>query len=212
MKIATHLVFTFILSACLSSQLNADVVVAFSTDNGNSLSNEANILAGDLVTVSVFLAESNPDTILANDGLLGFGLTGIANLDGSGTITDAGHNPVFDFSSTDDFSSSSIDWEALVLNNTVPTGSRILLGSFDFQTVSDGSTTFEFGDIQPGSTSAEANWLSGAGSELDQVIFGTGSSDTFQFVVNVSSVPEPASSAILLLGSLALACNRRRSR
>lgn len=212
MKITTYLVFTIILSACLSSQVNADIAIAFSTDNGSSFSNDVNVQAGGLVAVSIFLSESGSDTVLANDGLLGFGLAGTASLGGSGTITDAGHNPIFDFSSTNSFSDDSIDWEALVLNNTAPTGSRILLGSFDFQTVADGSATFEFGDIQPGSTSAESNWLSGAGAELDEIIFGTGSFNTFQLRVNVTSVPEPASSAVLLLGSLALVCNRRRSR
>ncbi len=210
MKIVTQLIYTVILFACLSPQLNADVSLAFSTDNGGSFSNEANVLAGDLVKVTVFLAESTPDTVLATDGLLGFGLTGFATLSGSGTITAASHSSEFDFSSTDSFSTSMLDWEALVLNNAVPTGSNIVLGSFDFQTVADGSTAIEFGDIQPGSTSAEANWLSGAGSELDEVIFGTGATDTFQFRINVSSVPEPSSAAVILLGSFLLAFGRRR--
>ncbi len=207
----TNTLLLLVLTLSWSASSNADNVIQFSIDNGSTFGNSFNIDPGSSVNVGVFLTESSPDTALANDGLLGFGLTGNLASSNIGVISAASPEPVFDFQATNEFTATSINWEALVNNNTIPTGSRIALGSFQFDSTADGTSTFTFGDIQPGSGSANVNWLTGAGTELDEAIFGTGAAGTFQLTLSTAAVPEPGSAGVIAMGSLLLILRRRRN-
>ncbi len=191
------------LSCVLSQIASADLVLSFSIDGGTNFDSEFDVLAGDSLTVGVYLQETALDTILTDEGLLGFGLAAVTSPTNLGLISAATINPTFDFPSTNEFTASTTNWEATVFLNSAPSGTAVELGTFQFDTNANGTTVFSFSDIQPGTGSANTNWLTGlSGSELDQQIFGAGSSNTFQFSINASSaVPEPSS--IVMLSCLA---------
>ncbi|MEL7500229.1 MAG: PEP-CTERM sorting domain-containing protein [Planctomycetota bacterium] len=207
----TNTMLLLVLTLSWSANANADIVIQFSIDDGATFGDSFNIDRGSSVNVGVFLTESSPDTALANDGLLGFGLTGNLASSNFGAISAASPDSAFDFQATNEFSATSIDWESLVLNNSVPTGSRIALGSFQFDSIADGISTFTFGDIQPGAGSTNANWLSGAGVELDEAVFGTGAADTFQLTLSTTAIPEPGSASMFAMGAMLLVLRRRRA-
>lgn len=192
--------FVFLASI---GEARAGLVLEFSVDGGATFGNSFRVAENSSTTVGVVIAEFAPDTILSDQGLLGFGLAGSVLQPDSGFISNASIDPVFDFKTTDQFTGESISWEAAVFLNSVPTGSRIQLGSFQFDATGLGDTTIEFGDIQPGTGSANVNWLSGGFDELDEVIFGPGGNDTPRLSFSVVAVPEPSSFALIAVGALA---------
>ena len=197
------------LSMVCAGNAKADLVLEFSIDGGSTFGDSFVVENDSTSTLSVFLSETAPDTVLSDDGLLGFGLRG-SLASGSGSITSGNIDPVFDFTNTEEFTATSLAWEGLVFNNTVPQGSRILLGQFDYQLAGDETSVFEFVDFTPGSGSANANWLTGGGAELDEAIFGAGSPGVFQLTLSTSAIPEPASATMLAAASLVLIIRRRR--
>ena len=82
-----------------------------------------------------------------------------------------------------------------MLANDIPTDSPIRLGSFQFDSSGAGSSTFTFGDRGPGAGTPNASWITGTGTELDELIFG-------------ANIPAPFS--IIAMGSLLAVCRRRR--
>ena len=189
---------------CSAQQLN------FSIDGGNSFGNSFNIASGSSTNVDVFLSEVPPDTTLSTAGLFSLGLA--ADLDSAafGTISSADLNPVYDFITTDSFNTIAIEWEAAVLANTIPTGSSIRLGSFQFDSTAAGVSSFTFGDSQPGSGGINDNWFTGSGVLLDDLIFGAGSTGTFSLTLNSAAVPEPGTVSLILFGTMLAGFRRRK--
>jgi len=149
--------------------------------------------------VDVFLNEDDADNILDIEGLFGLGLTAVATPTTCGVISAAMIDPLYDFNTIDEFTDSTIDWEAAILLNDIPVAQSIFLGSFQFDTTASGTTVFSFADRLPGTGTANVNWLSGAGTELDQLIFGAGATGTFDLTINSTVIPEPGSSGLILL-------------
>jgi hypothetical protein len=202
--------FLLVFSLSFSASSHADNLIQFSIDGGSTFGDSFVIDTGSSVDAGVFLSETSPDTALSDDGLLGFGLTGTLASADAGVIAAASPDSVFDLLTTDEFTSTTINWESAAFSNAAPTGSSIALGSFGFDSIADGTSTLTFGDIQPGAGSANANWLTGAGAELDQNIFGSGSTGTFQVSISTSAVPEPSSVVLLGLASSLVFVRRRR--
>ena len=192
-----------------ASNAYADYTVEFSIDGGSTFGNSFIVDNGASATVSVFLTESAPDSTVTNDGLLGFGLSGVLS-SGPGEVTFADLDPIWDFPSTEEFTATSLDWEGLVFSNSAPLGPRVLLGQFGYNVTGEGTSSLTFSDIQPGSGSANANWLSGGGAELDEAIFGSESTGSFQLTFSTEGIPEPASATILAATSLGFFVRRRR--
>jgi hypothetical protein len=190
---------------------NADLFALFSDDGGTTFSNSYTVTTGSTLTIDVFLGQSSPNTELTDEGLFSLGLAATSPSAASAIVTGTTLNPTFDFVSTDSFTSTSIDWEAAVLANAVPMGSEILLGSFDLATTADGVTVFSFGDIQPGTGAANANWLTPDSTVLDELIFDARSEESYGLTIEaVSNVPEPGAAGLVGLFCIALA--RRRVR
>lgn len=190
---------------------NADIFALFSDDNGATFSNSYVVTTGSTLTVDVFLGQNGGNTELTDSGLFTFGLAATAPSTASGSISSATLNPDFDLPLTDQFDADSIDWNAAVLANSAPTGNEVLLGSFDWTTVADGTTTLSFGDILPGTGAANATWVTDNGVTLDEIIFGPGATDTFDLTIEaISQVPEPGSAA--LIGFLFVGLMGRRVR
>ncbi|MFK7767401.1 MAG: PEP-CTERM sorting domain-containing protein [Mariniblastus sp.] len=185
---------------------SADPIITFSIDNGLTFSNTFVVEAGSSTVIDIFLIDT-AGTILADEDLLGFGLRG-ATTTSSGVISSAAVDDIFDFKDSDTFTATGIEWEASAFSNPAPSGPNVELGSFQFDSTGDGTSVFNFTDRTPGTTSAEVNWLTGLGNELDQRIFpvGTGS---YQLNI-VAGVPEPGSMTVLLLVGVAGTLRRRR--
>ncbi len=205
-----------IIAACFSVLLSWSPVTSnaqtldFSIDGGNSFGNSFDVATGSTTNVEVYLSDVAPGTVLSSEGLFGFGLRGDLDSTAAGSVASASINPTFDFVTTDDFNAIAIEWEAAVLANSIPTASSVLLGSFQFNSTGSGVSALTFGDIDPGSTSLEANWLSGFGTELDESIFGSGSANTFVLSLNSNAVPEPGTASLFVFGSMVLSAFRRR--
>ena len=208
-KIVTAVCLT-VLTFNFSSSVKADNLLEFSIDGGNTFGDSFVIDADSSVEVDIFLSETAPDTALANDGLVGFGLRGLLGSTDAGSISAGNLDSVYDFPATEEFTADSVTLEGLVLNNPVPTGSRIALGSFLFDSSGEGTSILTFGDIQPGAGSANANWLTGAGVELDEAVFGAGSAGTFRLTLSTSAIPEPSSLMVLGLVSAVTVLRRKR--
>ncbi|MCC9602647.1 PEP-CTERM sorting domain-containing protein [Stieleria sp. JC731] len=200
----------FTILCGFSHNADAALMINFSVDDGASFGNSFTIEEGSVTKIGIFLSESGNTSILTDEGLLGFGLTGTLEAASPGTITSVTTNPVFDFNTGEAFTSQSITMESAIFTNPVPTGSSIFLGDFEFASTGAGESNFLFSDLTPGSGTANASWLSGIGTELDSQIFGTGSADNFGLTLNTTAVPEPGSFGLFLIGLPALLLNRRR--
>lgn len=189
-------------SALLAASLfcraaTAGLILNFSSDGGSSFSNDFTAITGDSLQIGVYLTDTDAGSVLATDGLFGFGLSGSTSSTNLGMITAAAINPVFDFGTTDEFTTSTIEWEDIVLLNDIPTGQSIWLGTFTYESSSNGTTLFTFGHNAPGVT----KWLAGDGiTVLDEAIFGPGALETYQVTVTTQAIPEPSSFCVVLGG------------
>lgn len=186
-------------ATCTAQQLD------FSIDGGSSFGNSFNIANGSSTNVDVYLSEVPPDTTLSTEGLFSLGLKGDLVSTAFGSIASASINPNFDFVTSDSSNTIALEWEAAVLANTIPRTPSVLLGSFQFDSTGAGVSSFTFGDIRTG---GDINWLTEAGAELDESIFGLGSTGTYSLTLS-TAVPEPCSAALIVIGAI-LAGSRRR--
>jgi len=92
----------------------------------------------------------------------------------------------------------------------IPISQSIFLGSFQFDTIADGSTVISFADRLVGTGTANTGWLDGAGLELDQLLFGPGATNTFDVTINSIAIPEPGPLALCVGGMLIAGLHRRR--
>jgi len=190
------------LETCNAQQLD------FSIDGGNSFGNSFDIGVGSSTDVEVYLSEIPPDALLSTEGLFGFGLLGDLDMAAPGEITAASINAEFDFVSSSNFNSVAIEWDAAVLANSIPTQSRVLLGNIQFDSSGAGVSMFTFGDRLPGTGTANASWLTGIGTELDELVFGTGATNTYSLALK--AVPEPVALPLILISAMALGVRRKR--
>lgn len=202
--------FAFVASMlAVASPSQAALLLQFSDDNGTSFADDFSVNTGDTITLEVYLTDSDVAGVLNTDGLVGFALVGNWNA-GFGTLTSNTINPTFDFAFNDS-TATMIEWDAGTIG-AAPTGLQVLLGEFEFTTSADGVTTFDFNDRDQGTGSLAANWLSGSNATIDELIFGTPSTQTFSLTVTASAVAVPEPSSIAFLGILACGTVFRRAK
>ncbi|MEM9412538.1 MAG: hypothetical protein AAGA30_15595 [Planctomycetota bacterium] len=210
--------FKTIFSVCtllvigLSQNATADLILTFSNDDGVTFGDNLEITDGQTGVVSIYLAQTDPTTLLSVDGLTGFGLSVDLESTGAGTLVSSEVDSAFDFVQTEEFTETTALLDAAAFFNSTPVASMVRLGSFEFSATRQGTATLSIGDIRPGDTSADVNWLSGTGAELDQLVFGSGSANRFDLTLSVVPVPEPGycTTIALLFGSLSTLSMRRK--
>lgn len=187
-------------AACSAQQLE------FSIDGGSSFGNSFNIAEGSSTNVDVYLSQILPDTTLSTEGLFSLGLKGDLDSAAFGTISSASVDPTYDFVTTDSFNTIALEWEAAVLANAVPKSSSIRLGGFQFDSTGAGVSSFTFGDVRTG---ADMNWFTESATELDESIFGAGSTGMYSLTLN-TAVPEPCAVPLILVGAMLVSSRRRK--
>ncbi|MEL7497650.1 MAG: PEP-CTERM sorting domain-containing protein [Planctomycetota bacterium] len=200
-----------IVLLCLGSTASADLVIGFSDDGGISFSDDFEVATGDGLTIDVFLRQNGVDTVLTDEGIVAWGFDLTHSPTGLGTIADPTVNPVFDFENHNVITSDGFEWEYAETASLGIRGNDILLGSFQFNASSEGTTTFTVEDRLVGTGVGNANWITSSFASLDEEIFGVGAADTYQFSVNsIVGVPEPNS--LLMFGLLGMSVLHRRRR
>lgn len=187
----------------------ADLTLEFSVDNGSTYTNTHTLTAGNSVSIEVYLRDSDAAGVLVNDGLFGYGLRGTGFDTSNWTRQNSAIDSVFDFS-VDSSTDTEIRWNGAVFNNAAPTGQDLLLGSFDLLSLSTGTTILSFSDIDPGTDSGNNSWVSGTGSELDQLIFDPGLGGQSTYNLTIIAVPEPSYLCIVMAICGCKAIQRRR--
>lgn len=193
----------------MTGATQADLTVEFSVDGGASFTTTQTLTAGDTATIEVYLRDTEATGSLVNDGLFGFGLLGTGFDVSKGSRQNTAIDPVFDFS-VDESTESEIRWNGNVFNNAAPTGQDILLGSFDWVTSNAGTTVLSFSDIDPGSGTGNASWVTAASEELDQRIFDPLSGGQLSYDLTIVAVPEPTAASFLLCFGVFCSVSRRR--
>lgn len=184
----------------LASTAEADQILAFSTDSGATFSDAFEVNVGETVTVGLYLNEIGPDTDLADDGLIGFGLD-LSYIAEFGTISSADPSAFFNVQNHDVRSATGFEWEYFEENSSGLRGSTVFLGSLDFASTQTGLTNFTISDRLVGGGFSNASWFTVSANSLDENIFGNGATDTYSFSINSSAVPEP--SGVILLAAMA---------
>ncbi|MEM6470120.1 MAG: hypothetical protein AAF802_11240 [Planctomycetota bacterium] len=204
-----------LLSATLSAGVaRAELTIAYSVDDGNSFSSEVDIREGESVEIEIYARQSEPETVLLSEGLIAFGLDLTIDPRDLGRLTEASVNQQFDLENVNLFTETGFEWEFGVGNGIGVSGDEILLGSFEFESTSIGTTEITVGDRLVGTGIGNASWLTPTPEILDQRIFGANSTDRFSFFINATAIPEPSSCFIVggLFGAATLRRGRRKSR
>lgn len=176
---------------------NAGLVLDFSDDNGVSFADDFTVQTGEGLTIGVFLRQTAPDTILNDEGIVSWGFDLTRSLS-SGTLASPTVNPEFDFENHNVATAAGYELEYAQTSGVGVSGDSIPLASFEFTSLSDGTTDFEIGDRLVGAGPGNATWFTSGFVELDEQIFGTGAVDTYRFSVSsISAVPEPSSLMVL---------------
>ena len=208
-----HLITCFLLPLVfLCDFAFADLVVGFSADNGESFQDSMDVRVDESINVEIYLRQTGSDSVLTDEGIISWGLDIARSSADLGTISDITPNPSFDFQNHNVITETGFEWEYAVTAGTGIKGNEILLGSFQFNSLSEGTTQFTLQDRIVGAGPGNATWFTPSFTELDQQIFGSGAAGTFQFSVNaISAVPEPHSFVLLcyMLGIMKLRRNRK---
>ncbi len=205
----TKILALLVAATCLGGTAQAETVLQFSNDSGTTFANAFTVDTGETATVQIFLTETAADTQLVNDGLIGFGLD-LVHSEGLGNISSADPNSFFDLENHDVRSANGFQWEYFESNSTGLRASTVLIGTLDFATTGEGTTTFTVSDRLVGSGFTNASWLTSTVSALDEEIFGSGASETFGFSISTTAVPEPSSIILLCATSIGFLAIRRR--
>ena len=198
-----------LLPACTSY---GELVLRFSDDGGNTFKTNFTGNPNSNFSVGLYLVDTDGvGGILEQEGLFSFALAGQVTSGNSGVISGATSNPVFDAVGVNNgFTATSVELQAGVLFNIPPVGPEVLLGTFEFDAVSNGTTSIEWGDLVPGSGTTADNWLTGSNNLIDDQIFGVGSNDVFVTNFVVTSIPEP--STMLMFSAVMVHLLGRRKR
>ncbi|MEL7337991.1 MAG: PEP-CTERM sorting domain-containing protein [Planctomycetota bacterium] len=203
-----------LMLACICKPANAELTLAFSTDNGENFSDVFDVRTGESLRIGVYLQQSGGETILTSEALVawGFGLT--RSPSEFGAIADAFSNPAFNFENHNVATTSGFEWEYGESAATGIRGDEILLGSFQFDAIEEGITRFTVEDRLVGSGIENASWFTSALTPLDTEIFGETEEDTFRFSVNsITAIPEPSGTVLIVgIGLIAYVRRRRRNR
>ena len=192
---------------CLGSSSHADQLLTLSS--GGTVSDAFIGAVGETLSIDFFLTETEPDTIVADEGLIGFGFD-LEFTPGLGTISSANPDEFFDAANFDERSSTGFEWEYFRDDSMGSTGSSVRLGGMDFLVSAEGTTTFTLSDRVVGTGFNNASWFTPTLSFIDNDIFGSAGTDTFSFSVS-TAVPEPGS-MVFLPGIALLAFRRNRKR
>lgn len=203
---------TILAFACCCRSADADLIVDFSVDNGNSFADSFDVQTGDSLNIGIYLRQTAPDTILTEEGLVSWGFDLTRERTNLGEISNLSTNPVFDLETRNVTTASGFEWEYSDNTSVGLNGDAIMLGAFQFDSTAEGLSVFTIKDRLIGSGAGNANWITPAFSFLDEDIFGAGAADTIQFSVNaVSAVPEPNSFALLSCIAGLVIVRRRRA-
>ena len=180
----------------LASAAEADQVLAFSSDSGETFTDAFEVNVGETVTVGLYLNEIGPGTILVDDGIVGLGLD-LSFVADRGTISSANPSSFFNVQNHDVRSATGFEWEYFEEANTGLRGSSVFLGSLDFASTQSGLTNFTISDRNIGSGLSSASWFTPDLGILDENIFGAGATDTYSFSITASAIPEPSGAIVL---------------
>lgn len=201
------------LLAGFSKPACADLILSFSADNGVSFSDSFTVAVDDSLTIGIYLQQTAPDTILTDEGMVGWGFDLTRDNVALGSISNAAANSVYDFENHNVTTAAGFEWE-YGTTSTDPAdfqGSLFHLGSFQFDPTGEGSTLFTVEDRRVGTGFGNASWLTPLANNFDEQLFGSGAAGSFQFSINATAVPEP-SSLVLMSGVAAFGVLRRRRR
>lgn len=211
----SHPVFCPALTALLlvvfAASSQAGLVISFSDDNGAGFANTFTVQTGESTTIGVFLQQTSPDTILNDEGIVSWGFNLSRSPSDLGTLSSPAINSEFDFENHSVATAAGYELEYAQTTGAGVTGDSILLASFEFTSSADGTTGFTVEDRLIGAGPGNATWFTPSFTELDEQIFGTGATDTYQFSIqSISAVPE--SSCFALFGGLVGLVSLRRPR
>ena len=200
---------------CMNNIASADLAIAFSIDNGVNFVDQVEATAGDQLTIGIYLRETDPvnERLLVDEGIISFGFDLTRSNPGLGTIVDPVVNSEFDFVNHDVTTATGFEWEYGESLGSGIKGANVLLGSFQFDIASPGTSTMTVEDRLLGSGTGNASWYTPSFADIDEQIFGTGASNSFGFTIHaVSAVPEPNSITLFGLLMTGFAVVRRRVR
>ena len=107
----------------------AQLIIAFSDDQGGSFSNNFAVATGDGITIDIFLQEIGTPTELSTDGIVGFGIELIRTPLSTGEISNVVENPFFDLENDNTLTSGGFTLEAFEVANTGLAGTCLLYTS-----------------------------------------------------------------------------------
>jgi hypothetical protein len=195
---------------CCCKPAIADLILGFSIDDGGSFANSFDVEVGASLAIGIYLQQTDPDTVLTDDGIVSWGFDLTRAPASLGTISNPSVNPVFDFENHNVTTATGFEWEYSETASSGIKGNAILLGGFQFDSTAKGISLFTVEDRLVGSGVGNASWVTSSFDFLDEEIFGTGAADTYQFSITATSaVPEP-SSFVMLSCIAGLAIGRRR--
>ena len=188
----------------------AQLIIAFSDDQGGSFSNNFAVATGDGITIDIFLQEIGTPTELSTDGIVGFGIELIRTPLSTGEISNVVENPFFDLENDNTLTSGGFTLEAFEVANTGLAGTSVPLASFDFQANVDATAEFSIVDNIPGDNVFDS-FVTPTLVGLDSQIFSNGDSGAFNFTITSETIPEPSGALLLaLIATWGTICRRRR--
>lgn len=195
------------LTVCLiGSNANADLVVAFSDNGGDSFIDEALVTPGESIRIDVFAREVGDTTTLSEQGLAAMGLRGTFDSSFGQVESVQVANFLLLPETTIDASGGSFNLAGGDPTFSGIKGTQIGLGSFSFVANRIGSSAISFADLSPGQ--GESDFTAGESpfDDLDPIFFSGGRT----FSLTVTAVPEPGSVLAFSLFAVGGLVYRRR--
>lgn len=197
-------IFPFVFGcAFFAPTCQADMILGFSVDEGQTFSNTITVNPGELVVFDIYARELNPTNTLSTEGLSNMGTRATFNNEYGSVTSVAVTNSSFNFLPDAGFDNGLGELSFTAGTLGAVSGADILMGRVEFSALSPGTTEFLFGDWDP----FLSDMVSGIGTDLDSLFFNDQLTGTHQF--SITAVPEPSSVVLCSLGLSLFLLNRR---